>query len=95
MLEAFCCGLPVIATRVGGIEYHLPSTHGILVESENEEHLLVAMENLFNLYSMFNREAISASASALYSMETIGIFYEKVYSLIYPHLFAKTGHLVG
>jgi glycosyltransferase involved in cell wall biosynthesis len=95
MLEAFCCGLPVIATRVGGIEYHLPATNGILINSENEEQLMTAMENIYSLYKMFNRQAIALNAAAQYGMKPIADLYEKIYSEVYPHLFTKTGHLVG
>ena len=36
IIEALCCGLPCIATNVGGVPEAVDNKNGIVVESENE-----------------------------------------------------------
>ena len=72
MIEALCCGLPVIAADTGGIREAVNEKNGILVESENEEQLLKAMNRMMDQYDQFDRKKISADAVQHYSYETIG-----------------------
>ncbi len=72
ILEAFCCGVPVVATRVGGIEEVVKANNGVLVDSEDEkafyEAVLGAMEN----HSLYNREQIAIEAANKFNYTTIG-----------------------
>jgi glycosyltransferase involved in cell wall biosynthesis len=86
MLEAWCCGLPVVATDVGGIAYHLTPDNGILVTSENEEALAAGMGRIINQFASFDRAQIAANARAAYSFKTIAEKYAKAYHKIYPQL---------
>ena len=47
MLESFCCGVPFISTRVGDVPQYINEKNGVLVDSENEEQLLAAMEKIY------------------------------------------------
>jgi glycosyltransferase involved in cell wall biosynthesis len=43
LLEAMSCGLPVVATRVGGVPELMGADRGLLVEPGDEEGLTTAM----------------------------------------------------
>lgn len=59
LLETLCCGLPVISTRVGGIDEVIDDTNGILVENDNEVELLEAMLIIVHNYNAYNRQSIA------------------------------------
>ncbi|MBC7887782.1 MAG: glycosyltransferase [Ferruginibacter sp.] len=82
VLEALCCGLPVISSRVGGIAEVISSENGILVESEDIPALAGAMMQMIDTYRVYNRSAISAKATALYNYDAIGSQYAGVYKYI-------------
>ncbi len=79
LLEAFCCGLPVIATRVGGIPEIVDESNGILVESEREDQLLLAFGEALDHYSRYDRAGIAAEAGEKFSYAVIGEQFCRIY----------------
>ncbi len=84
MLEAFCCGLPVIATRVGGIEYHLSEEQGFIISSEDEKALLQAMQKMLLRYDQFDRLQIAREAQKKYDFATTGKLHLSIYHQFFP-----------
>lgn len=72
ILEALCCGLPVIATAVGGIPEIVDPSNGILIAPGDEHALLNAIIQMMDRYQDYNRFEISIKATALYNYKTIG-----------------------
>jgi len=72
ILEALCCGLPIVATRVGGIPEVVNESNGILVNDNNVNGLVEAMARAIGNRSRFNKEQIAAAASGQFSFESIG-----------------------
>ncbi|TZF83634.1 glycosyltransferase family 4 protein [Pedobacter sp. BS3] len=62
ILEALCCGLPVIATDVGGIREVISQYNGILIKSECETALNEAIGAMIDNIDTYNREEISKEA---------------------------------
>ena len=72
IIEALCCGLPVISSDVGGVKEVIDSSNGILVESKNELQLKNAMEKIITGYDFYNREIIAENAAAKFNYKTVG-----------------------
>ena len=79
ILEALCTGLPVIASRVGGITEVVGEDNGILINAGNENELLKAMKEMIAKYPSYKRDQISRKAAAQFSYETIGRTITQVY----------------
>jgi len=80
MIEALCCGLPVIAADTGGILEAVNERNGILVESENEEQLTVGLSRMMNEYEKFDKKKIAREAGRQFSYETIGKQFYDLYN---------------
>ena len=77
IIEALCCGLPCIATKVGGVPEAVDNNNGIIVESENEAQLVEAMNKMMNEYSGFDKLKIAEDAQRKFSYSAVGNqFYE-------------------
>lgn len=81
ILEALCTGLPVIATRVGGIPEIINESNGLLVDHRNEEELAAAMLWMLRHRSKFDGSSIAAAACAAFTYQAVGqtiaALYEK------------------
>lgn len=82
ILEALCCGLPVVSSRVGGIAEVIDSSNGLLVSSGDEEGLANAMQQMIDQYHQYDRLAIANSARNKFSYEVVGKQYLDCYTEI-------------
>ena len=82
ILEALCCGVPVISTTVGGIAEVIEEHNGILIEEGNEMQLIGALSEMITRYPSFDREQISENAIAKYSYATVGRSIHLVYQQV-------------
>lgn len=78
--EALACGIPVIATNVGGICEFLPNNFGILIDSENEKQLEEAMIKVINGKLFEPAESLHNYAKQQFSKEHITKKFDEVYS---------------
>lgn len=72
ILEALCCGLPVISTDVGGIKEVINGTNGILIESEDEKALKNALREMIGNYHLFDRKKIALDSAETFAYSSIG-----------------------
>ncbi|MBU2557796.1 MAG: glycosyltransferase [Bacteroidetes bacterium] len=72
ILEAFACGLPVVATRVGGIPEMVNDQNGLLVSPKNEGEMLAAITWMMENYTNFDPAMLRAMVEDKYSLEAVG-----------------------
>lgn len=79
--EALCCGIPVIATKVGGIPEVIHNFNGILIEPDNIDELVNKMEWMMNHHSIYDKNTITKDA---YKFTDISVEakYRKIISAI-------------
>lgn len=82
LIEAACCGLPVIAPRTGGIPENIPSWAGQLIEPGNEEALLQAMRSVMENYERYDKKKISERAAGLFNYGKIGREIADIYGSV-------------
>src|SRR5262249_31137731 len=79
IIEALCCGLPVIATDVGGINELISTKNGLLVQSEDEDELILGMARMIDEYNNFDKQQISLEACERFNYSTIGKQLHELY----------------
>lgn len=79
VLEALCCGLPVISSDVGGIKEVINDANGILVDSGNKQQLKDAIKKMLADYHLYDRKLISQVAVAKFNYDAIGKEINNIY----------------
>ena len=82
LLEAFCCGKPVITTPVGGIPEIINEQNAMVVAPHDEKALLETLNDMLDHFTTFSADGISKEASDKYAAEIIG----KKFLLTYRHV---------
>lgn len=77
--ESHCCGIPVIATSVGGIPEMIDSTNGILIEAKDEQALTNAFEQMKSSETEYFQDEIARAAAARYGYQAIGDGFTQIY----------------
>jgi glycosyltransferase involved in cell wall biosynthesis len=77
--EAHCCGLPAIATNVGGIPELVTNNNGVLVAPRDIAGLEQAMKNMIHGHRNYNRKIIADNATMKFNYEAVGKTFDEVY----------------
>ena len=80
--EALCCGLPVIATGVGGIPELVNELNSLLIEPKREESLAAAMQQMMTNYGGYDRKKIAEDAMGKFSYPVVGKKLDDIYTRI-------------
>jgi len=75
--EAHCCGLPVIATDVGGVREMISADDGIVIQKQDQQALVQAMDQMRNQH--WESDAIRRVAVDRYSYDAVARLYLSVY----------------
>lgn len=82
IVEALACGLPVIATKVGGIPELLKEDFGELITSMNEEELVEAIKKVTQSPESYNSDAMRQYALENFSYKGVGKQFYDIYKNI-------------
>lgn len=77
--EALCCGLPVIATKVGGLPEMLNAENGVLIKLGSGKKLVEAMQHMMLNYTNYNKNQIAKEAAARYGNMAVGDRFHELY----------------
>ena len=82
VVEALCCGLPVISSDVAGVKEAVNASNGILVKSGDKEQLLEEVIRTRDKYPDYHMLQISSDAVSKYNYRAIGEKFHKLYSTV-------------
>ncbi len=77
--EALCCGLPVIATNVGGVPEMVNRSNGLLVPPGDVSLLAESMAQMIDNYVTYDRAGIAAAACQRYGFESVAAQFRTLY----------------
>jgi glycosyltransferase involved in cell wall biosynthesis len=77
--EAMACGLPVVATRVGGLPERVHAGNGILVPPRDPAALAEGVRRMLATHASFDRAAIVAEVQRVCSHKAVAARWDAVY----------------
>jgi L-malate glycosyltransferase len=80
LLEALSCGLPVVATRVGGVPEVVDEEAGRLVAAGSPEALADGLDDVIRNVGNYDRERLRASVVPRFGYEAVGRRWTDVYA---------------
>jgi glycosyltransferase involved in cell wall biosynthesis len=80
--EALACGLPVVATRVGGVPELVDEQSGLLVEPGSADALRAGIERMLDGQDDYDRAAIRERAVSRWSLDAVGDDWTAVYGAV-------------
>jgi len=78
--EAFCCGIPVISTDVGGIREVVNASNGKLVRKGDTSAFIQELEYMMDHLDEYNQKQINQDAVAKFSTVAISEKLDEIYS---------------
>jgi glycosyltransferase involved in cell wall biosynthesis len=82
MGEAMACGLPVVATAVGGMTERVHKGNGMLVPARDPARLAEAMAEMLDRHLSYDRAAIAAEVRERYSPAAVAAEWDDVYEAV-------------
>lgn len=82
VLEAYACGIPVVATNVGGIPEIVNESNGLLVPPQDPEKLADAMRTMLQTFQNYDAEALRDGIIKKFSNESVGKLLDNIYRSI-------------
>jgi len=79
IIEALCCGIPVLSTRSGGPEEIINKTNGILIKSNTPEQLQDGMRTIYKNYAQYHPQNIREDCIRRYGKEGYANRIEMIY----------------
>ncbi|MEJ7912182.1 MAG: glycosyltransferase [Chitinophagaceae bacterium] len=77
--EALCCGIPVVATNVGGVPEMIDGSNGLLLPPDNTLLLAEAMERMIENQDFYHRKEIAATACLRYGLVAVARQFQILY----------------
>lgn len=82
LIEAISCGVPIVATNVGGIREIVHDGNGILVPSENQTAMVEAINQVISRLEDYRPEEMHQEAVQLFSYSSIGTKLSSIYQSV-------------
>ena len=80
--ESLSCGIPVLATSVGGIPEYINRDNGRLVAAGDETALLEALSFMLDHYDTFDKKAIRQNSIRYFSKPAVAEKLQELYSFV-------------